>query len=264
MPAPHVLHLRRHTLNFTAYRWRCATERDYGTLVTASTIIFDDDLRQPTLVYLAPIEEDTDALVAALRRIPVHVSTRTNGLRSRSRIFGYQPPRSGRHDPYCSAASLAVEDAEAHRLVCAFAPVVAGYYQRYGPAVYIRHTALARQVLPRWTLEGTAFTSGIINRDTPLAYHYDGGNFRGVWSNMLGFKQGVQGGYLSVPAYDLGFEIADRSLLMFDGQGLLHGVTPFTVAPGGHRLTVVYYSLQQMWRCLPPERELARAQRRNR
>jgi hypothetical protein len=139
--------------------------------------------------------------------------------------------------------------------------VVARYYAQYGPRVYARHAKLARSVLPEWTLEGTAFTSGITSRDNPPTLPLRYRRFRNVWSIMLSFKRGVRGGYLSVPEYDLCFEIADRSLLMFDGQGLVHGVTPFWIRPGGHRYILVYYSAQQMWRCLPPGEELARIRR---
>jgi hypothetical protein len=248
---PRVMALRRRDLDSERYKERTAQERDYHTLITAPTTVYDADERRVTIVYLVPIEEDCLELVTALRGVPVHTSTRTSGLRSHSRIFGYQPRRGGRFDDRCSSAKLAVEDAEAHALVCAFAPIVARYYQRYGPAVYARHQAKAGRVLPQWTLEGGPFTSGIINRNSQLPYHFDSGNFRGVWSGMLGFKHDATGGHLSVPEYDVAFEIADRSLLLFDGQALLHGVTPFKIAPGGHRLTVVYYSLESMWQCLP-------------
>ncbi len=65
---------------------------------------------------------------------------------------------------------------------------------------------------------------------------------------------------MAVPEYDIGLEVADQSLTLFDGQALLHGVTPFRRSgPQGYRFTVVYYSLQQMWQCLPPGEEAKRA-----
>jgi len=73
-----------------------------------------------------------------------------------------------------------------------------------------------------------------------------------VWSNMLGFKRHCEGGYLAVPEYDLALEIADNSLSMFDGQNLLHGVTPMRLtSDGAHRFTIVFYSLKGVWQCLP-------------
>src|SRR5258707_73584 len=260
MKQPQKLMLPRRTLDVSAYAGRGAADTDCATLLTEPSIIVDEATQQVMLVYLVPIAEDTRVLVDALRHVRVGWHHRTNGMRSRARVVGYQP-RNPRHNPYCSSAALATEDPAGHAVVCSFASVVARYYQQYGPAVYAAHEATAASVLPEWRLEGTAFTSGIVNRDNPLPYHYDAGNFKGGWSGMLGFKRGVRGGHLAVPEYDVALEIGDKSLLLFDGQGLLHGVTPFWRARGGYRDTIVYYSLQQMWQCLPPEQEVARVQR---
>src|SRR5260221_3664675 len=182
-------------------------------------------------------------------------------MQSLSRRFGSHP-RNRLKNNFCGPASLATDDTQAHRALSAAAVVVAGAYARSNPALASRHERLAKAVRPEWHLEGTAFISGIVNRDSALPYHFDTGNFKGVWSGMLGFRRDVTGGYLAVPEYDLGFEIADRSLLMFDGQGLLHGVTPFAkTSAHGYRFTVVYYSLDRMWLCLAPGEEAKRSHR---
>jgi hypothetical protein len=256
---PGVLHLRKRALDLAAYQ-RSALERDFSTLVSEPTVLHDEDEDAVTLVYV-PVVEDTTALVQALRRLDIPRLTRTRGLHSYSRTFGYHPAVRIRNN-FCGPASLASEDAKAHALFTGFAPAIARAYAQYNPALAARHERLARAVREEWHLEETAFTSGIVNRDSALAYHFDTGNFAGVWSAMLGFKRDVRGGYLSVPQYDIGLEIADRTLTLFDGQGLLHGVTPFVkTSPQGYRFTVVYYSLEQMWRCLPPGEEAKRAHR---
>src|SRR6185369_973882 len=142
------------------------------------------------------------------------------------------------------------------------------YYEQWNPTGYKSHCEAVQKVLPQYRLHGTPFTSGIINDNNPLAYHYDSGNFKGVWSAMFGFKRHVEGGHLSVPELvdtdnrALGFEIADKSLLLFDGQGLLHGVTPIRKTRAeARRFTVVFYSLQQMWKCEPVESEVQRIRR---
>lgn len=267
MREPETRVLPRQTVDVAAYNTRQAREQDYRTLITAPTIVEDADSGDVVAVYLAPIEERCRALTNALLHIHYTKGTRTKGLRSRSkRDFGYQSRRGGRFDPYCFANTLrSPEDHEADRRLRAFAPVVARYYQRYGLDIYDVHEDQARHVLPEWKLRGGPFTSERVNRDDPIAYHHDGGNLRGVWSGMLGLKCGVTGGYLAVPEYAVGFEIADRSLLFFNGQDLLHGVTPFVkTGVGGYRLTIVYYSQAGMWHCLPPGDELAHAQRRHR
>ena len=80
---------------------------------------------------------------------------------------------------------------------------------------------------------------------------------------MLAFKKDTLGGFLSLPEYGIGLEIADNSVLIFDGQNITHGVTPITkLGKESYRYTVVYYSLQQMWHCLTQEEELERVRNR--
>jgi len=269
---PTVRHVRRRPLDVPTFKGHLAKEGDYTELVTESTILYDDDERRVVLVYVAPITEDCGALVAALRRLHIGTFDRTGGLKSRgstsrgltsrSAVFGYVARQAAFGHDACTTAKLAQVDPDAHALLCTFAPVVAGYYRRYQPGTYAAHQHLARQVHADYVIEDSPFTSGIVNRDSRMTYHFDRGNFQHAWSNMLGFKGGLTGGYLSVPQYALAFEIADRSLLMFNGQGLLHGVTPIVKTdPQGYRITVVYYSLVRMWSCEPPTIELARARR---
>jgi hypothetical protein len=259
-PEPKVLHVRRRGLDIAGYNARHAQEGDYSSLITEPTLLYDDDEGAVTLAYLRVEQEDTTALVGALRRLDVPPLKRTGGMPSYSRTFGYHP-RNARRNNFCGPHSLATDDPAAHALIVSYAAVIAGAYERSNPALFERHKRLARAVRPDWLLEGGPFTSGIVNRDSPLPYHYDGGNFAGVWSGMLGFRRDVAGSYLAVPEYDLAVEVADGSLTLFDGQGLLHGVTPFVkTSPHAYRFTVVYYSLEQMWKCLPPEEEAARIQ----
>lgn len=260
LSVPQILHVRRRRIDLMAYRQRQAAEADFATLLTEPTLLYDEGVRAVTLAYLA-VEEDTTALVAALRRVEIQRQTRTGGMPSLSRTFGYHPANRRRNN-FCGPASLASEDAEAHAVIAGFAPAIARAYESVNPALAARHTRLARGVRTDWLLEGTAFTSGIVNRDSALPYHFDTGNFAGVWSAMLGFKHDVRGGYLALPEYDVGLEIGDRTLTLFDGQGLLHGVTPFAkTSPHGYRFTVVYYSLDKMWLCLPPGEEAKRSKR---
>jgi hypothetical protein len=233
------------------------------TLVRGSTLIYDEDEQQVTVAYLELPDPAYD-VVQALKRIPYVEDARPSGMASRAKIIGYRGPSPLRGRRFCSAATLEEEDPEAHRLIMSYAAKVARYYEQYNPDLYADHQKQADKVLPEWKIEGSPFTSGIVNRDNQLAYHHDAGNFKNVWSNMLGFKYGVVGGYLNVPEYDLALEIADNSLTMFDGQGLLHGVTPFrSTRKGSYRFTVVYYALKALWQCKDPT-ENARAAARKR
>jgi len=118
---------------------------------------------------------------------------------------------------------------------------------------------MSDKVLKDYQIENTPFTSGIINKDNQLKYHFDTGNFKDVYSCMLGFKEDILGGYLALPEYNCAFEIEDNSLFIFDGQNILHGVTPFEkLTEKSYRYTIVYYSLKRMWQCLPINDEVVR------
>jgi len=260
-PAPSELRLARRTLDLTEWKFRSVSDADYDHVQTESALVFDAETRELVMVFLV-LDDDCRDVEAAIRRINMQPNARANGMRTLSRIFGHQPRALPRRD-FCTSASLAREDAAAHDTIAAYAAKVATYYERYNPERYAQHQAQTTKVLPEWRLKASPFTSGIVNKNNPLPYHYDSGNFEGVWSNMLAFKRGCTGGFLSVPEYNIAFAVPNNSLLMFDGQSLLHGVTPFTLrGPDSYRYTIVYYSLKQMWRCLPLTDEVIRAQTR--
>lgn len=258
---PHVLDLTRCELDLKQFRNKHAEEGDYETLITASTVIRDGVSGRVVIVYLM-LDDDCSEITDALHRIKYEHGYRTSGLNSTSRIFGYSPRITIRKD-YCAATALAYEHPQIHALITSYAKRVATYYRQFNPDLYVYHQQQTEKVLPEWTLEDSVFTSGIINKDNPLAYHFDTGNFKNVWSNMLVFKQQIEGGYLAVPEYNIGFKVAHNTLLMFDGQNILHGVTPIhKMSSNAYRYSIVYYSLMQMWHCLPPQDEIRRIRKK--
>jgi hypothetical protein len=68
---------------------------------------------------------------------------------------------------------------------------------------------------------------------------------------------------LALPEYDLAVAVKHKSLFFFDGQGILHGVTPMRLLrPQAKRYSLVYYSMRGMWKCEPLGAELARIRRK--
>lgn len=235
---------------------RSALETDYSRLVKRDTLVRVEGI--PRILYLN-LDWDFEPLLDILQRIRYQESERTGGLKTVSRVFGFQPRVALRRD-YCTATSLAHEDTPANNVVCSYGNRIETFYAQLFPEVHADHARQARdKILPEWRIAGTSFSSGIINKNNPLKYHFDSGNFENVCSCMLGFKRDIGGGYLSCPELDLGFQIADQSLLIFDGQSILHGVTPIVRAtPRAYRYTIVYYTLKGMWQCEPLSGELAR------
>jgi len=257
-----IIEIQPKEIDLEKYKKRSALETDVETLITEDTIITTNG--EPVIMY-CKLTENLDALRWAVKNIRYEVGPRTLGLVSQSRIFGYRPRITVRHD-YCNPTSLATEYPKQHHIITEFAASLTKYYQENFPDVFVKHANIVEEkILPEWKIDNSIFTSGIVNKDNPLKYHFDSGNFRGVLSNMVAFKKNVLGGHLVIPAYDIKLEISDGSLCVFDGQSILHGVSPFTAEKQSqehYRYTIVYYSLEQMWKCEPYGAEIKRIRKR--
>jgi hypothetical protein len=250
-----IIHATRRDIDVKQYRFRRADEKDCSQIVAEDALIYIDG--KLAIIYIDRVPEDLTAFYDALTKIRYDKSTRTSGLVTTSRIFGYAPRNVLRNAP-CRATSLAGDAPEHHKAIMKAASVAAKYYRTGNPELAAMHQQLTdEKVLGNYRMGDTMFTSGIINDNNPLLYHFDAGNYRGVYSAMFGFKKGIEGGYLAMPEIDIHLKISDKSLSLFDGQGILHGVTPIRKThPDAKRYTIVYYSLQQMWNCETPGTEL--------
>ena len=246
------------------YRQRFASEQDAPTQITTPCKVYVGDNELPSVVY-CEIDQKLQDIVDACQSMKYGVSHRTRGMLQKSRTFGYMPATPVYQQDTCRVVQMAHEYPKQHAIFCEAAKLLAALYEQHNPSVYMEHQEKAKVVLDNYKLYDTPFTSGIVNKDTQLPYHHDTGNFKNVWSNMFTFKDKIIGGNLTCPQLGLTFMLRDHSVLMFDGQNVLHGVTPFVKThESGYRYTLVYYSLQQMWKCLPPEEEIKRADIRQR
>jgi hypothetical protein len=253
-----IIEVHKRQIELKDYVRRSALDSDYETLIEESCILVDADTKK-TLVVYAQLDLDDEEIMWALNTIRYDQSTRAAGLKTTSRIFGHSPRLALRKD-FCSSTSLAQEFPKQHAAVCRYGQRIAGLYENYQPEAYAEHKAiLEAKVLDEYKIKDTPFTSGIINKNNPLKYHFDSGNFKDVYSCMVVFKKDVVGGHLSLPEYNVGFKLPHNSVFMFDGQSILHGVTPIKrLSTKAQRYSIVYYSLKQMWNCLPLTEELAR------
>jgi hypothetical protein len=251
------IHTQKKLVNKSAFVKRQAAASDCKQFVTAPAKVFVDGVL--AALYLDISAMDTVALVDAVRSVKFATADRTGGMPSSSRVFGYMPRRPMGRGDFCAAASLDRDFPQQAKTIGEFVGQLETFYAAQNPAVYAHHARQAAKILPEYSIH-KLFSSGIVNKDNPLPYHLDGGNIPGCWSLMPVFKKDIDGGHLACPEIDLCFELADHTALMFDGQRLVHGVTPFTkTAPDGYRFSVVYYTMKQLWACLPFDQEIQRA-----
>lgn len=250
------LDLTRKEIDIDKFKKRTALRSDVSTVIKEDVIIYVDD--QPVVLY-KKLETDTSALRWAVKNIEYSTGKRSRGLVSTSAIFGYSPRVAMRHD-YCTVTAMALKHKKQHHVIASFAKELVGYYKEYFPERYEFHTKLVEErVMQDWTIGGSPFTSGIVNKNNQLKYHFDAGNFKGVLSNMVVFKKDVAGGYLVIPELDIALEVADNTLSIFNGQEILHGVSTIEYEnEHAYRYSTVYYSLEQMWKCEPLDDEIAR------
>lgn len=243
--------------------FRNASLDDVNRLVTRDTLVFDAETGRVMIAYMH-IPEDASRLVELLHTIPFAAGYRSDGSPvGHSAVAGLKVRNMSRKLEYCSTAALARHAPAAHDAILDYAVVASGHYAELNPTLFAEHLEMARTIEhPEWRIGDSPFTSGIVNKDNVLPYHFDKGNVPGGWSLMLGFKRDVDGGYLVIPEYDLALEVADNTLSGFDGQIALHGVSPFRkLSRYAHRYTIVYYAKAGAWQCLSPAEELKNGRR---
>lgn len=236
-------------------RWALA--EDWTIIIDEETIVVD--LYTWEYVFgLFNIDRDPKELTEILKSIKFITGWRSWGMLSTSRIFWYSPRVWMRSD-YCNSTSLAKETPDYNDYICDYWKTLNSLYKRFAQDKYEKHMELTEKVLSNWKIKDTPFTSWIINKNNKLNYHYDAGNFKDVYSCMITIKDWIEGWYLMIPEYNVQVRTFNNSLLMFDGQSVLHGVSPIVKKkPDAYRYTIVYYSLKGMWKCLEPKEELAR------
>lgn len=230
-----VIEVKKKELDLKEWVKRSAREGDYKTLITEPCILVEDG--KIKIVY-DHFDGDTTRVVKALNKIRYSVGLRTRGLKSTSRIFGFRPRTEMRQD-YCSSTSLAMEAPKEHQVVCDLALQLEEVYKTYDPEGYKKHKEMTdTQVKDAWKINETSlFTSGIINKNNPLKYHFDTGNFTDVYSMMIVFKGGVEGGYLSVPEYDVAFALPTTAFLCSTARAFCTALRPSRSCTSGATAT---------------------------
>lgn len=235
-----------------------ALEEHFDSYIEEDTVLTENG--EPILYY-GRIKSDEE-IKKSLTEIKYSKHFRTGTLATHSRTFGFAPRVAIRRD-YCSEAALSRDFPAANKQVLSYTQQCEAIYQQHFPEKYAYHHSLIEgKIMPQWRINGRSiFTSGIINKNNVLRYHYDAGNFKNVMSNMITFRKDTGGGALVFPEYRFAIPCEDSTIAIFDGQKILHGVTSLkSFSSEAYRYTIVYYSLDRMCNCLTIEQELERIQ----
>lgn len=171
-------------------------------------------------------------------------------------------PRAPLFDNKCAEAQFRRDFPKQHEKFISLAQIMSKVYQENFKADFVNQVKNTysgpTKVDPFYRIERTPFTSGVINKDSALSYHFDQANTSHGISCMVIFTKGIAGGELILPQLDIGFACQDHFMLLFDGKNYLHGVTPIIKQANrkGYRYTIVYYNNKGMKLCLPPADEL--------
>jgi hypothetical protein len=238
-------------------KFRVAKDSDADVLISSSTRVFDG--AEPVIVYQTISHDEIGALLSAFRATKFSSSTRTGGLLTHSRVFGFQPRVTVRRD-YCCITSLAAEAPKENGVFFDYARQASRLFEDALPYKFLAHKQLVDSaVRPVWRIPDSVYTSGIVNKDNALHYHTDSGNFPGSWNAMYALSRDCAGGNLVLPEYRLAFSFSEPAYIVFPAQEIVHGVTPLhTRSASSYRYSIVFYALAGMRHCLPPEEELQR------
>ena len=252
------IYVKKKELNLKEFIKRTGLEEDIDEIIEEDCLIYDTESEDPIIIYFKIDTPLNLEILKRLKKLKFQKTERTLGLKTESRIFGYAPRIAIRED-YCRRANLSIEDPEFNKILMEYGKnILQSYYKKFCPLTYKKHLEAIEKVLEEWKFTDV-FTSGIINKNNPLKYHFDSGNFNDVYSNMIWFGEGIIGGNLLIPEYDLKFKYKNNYCIIFNGQKILHAVSPIKkLNENSYRYSIVYYGLQQMWKCLPLDEELAR------
>lgn len=252
-----ILHVEKKIVSLNELKNKRPSIADFDELITEDCLIKIPNFA-PILYKI--LDMDAREIIQALNRIKFFERIRLSGLVTQSETIGYKVRNKLRHNA-CELSALANKYPYEHDLIMGLSKVLSDIFKEYlRPYYRINEFILNKKdILQEYKILETVFTSGIINKNSAMGYHVDRGNIPGMLSCMLVFKNAVSGGFLSLPEIGKGLECCDCSAVIFNGQRLIHGVTPIQYANKkfpGYRYSIVFYSMHGMWDCLPPSDEL--------
>lgn len=225
--------------------------------------VFEDSIfiseGEPIGFYLSSVPEKLISLVkiadAELRseRVPKTEMRRSSGLQNSknevkqySCIIGSIPPKPNMRRNYATKSSVhghatartfvkamtlaGIESLELMKTVCL--------------DIYKIHKESVENRVPQKWRFAELFSSSISNCNISAPIHQDRLNVKGALNCIITKRRNSKGGNLYVPDYDITFDSADNSLLVYPAWRNKHGVTPIIPThTDGYRNSLIWYAL---------------------
>tara|TARA_B110000037_G_scaffold106716_1_gene123916 strand:+ start:1406 stop:2209 length:804 start_codon:yes stop_codon:yes gene_type:complete len=163
-----------------------------------------------------------------------------------STILGSVAPKPHMRRPYPTISSVHREKKANTFIKAMWASSVESenIIKQLTPHIHKSQLELFKDVNKKWRF-GNMFTSSISNFNIAAAYHRDTGNIVGAVNVILTKRNNSNGGSLNVPDYNVTFEQADNSMLVYPAWKNIHGVTPIIkTAEDGYRNSLIFYPLK--------------------
>ncbi len=221
-------------------------------------IMYTDANGRPLVMYtnIAHWKETKDLVKASLMT-NAHSSTRTNGAKTKSSVFGYMPRNALRYN-YCRKTVSTKTETKNWNILVDFAKrkLMPFYIDNF----YLdAEQKMQERILSDWKIDETIFTTISINFNQLIKTHTDSFNTKGSLSNVLILKENAKGGELYMPEYDAYIPQNHGDMTIFRGEEILHGVCECDISKG-YRASLVFYQLEQLKHCYPYLQELQTAQ----
>lgn len=163
-----------------------------------------------------------------------------------STILGSVAPKPHMRRPYPTISSVHREKKANTFIKAMWAASIESenIIKKLTPHIHKSQLELFKDVNKKWRF-GNMFTSSISNFNIAAAYHRDTGNIVGAVNVILTKRNNSNGGSLNVPDYNVTFEQADNSMLVYPAWKNIHGVTPIVkTSEDGYRNSLIFYPLK--------------------
>lgn len=241
------------------FKKRFAAESDTQNLIDGPCAIYADGEIAAVLLFEQDFLNETRNFIVSYSEWINGV--RGSGVSTSTMAVGNQPRAPARSKEACMCSAVGYRHPDEHRKILEHATMAEKIYESMLPEIYSEHKIYSKEkILPEWRINKGVFTSGVINKNCSMGYHRDRGNIKNGWSAMYMLRDQCSGGFLSIIDLDTRLYLPDRSLLLFNGQKYMHGVTPIKKnKASGYRYSIVFYTLENMKSCLPQKEEISRA-----